>query len=515
MKKLPIGVQTFPEMINGNYVYVDKTQLIHRMIDTGKVYFLSRPRRFGKSLTVSTLEEIFKGSKELFKGLWIYDKIDWQPHPVIHIDFSEISKKYLPLTDSINLVLNEIAASFNLKLVQSHFAMKFRELIKELGKQKQVVILIDEYDKPIIDFLEKDKIQQALDNRDTLKDLYSVLKGNDANIRFLFMTGVSKFSKVSIFSDLNHLGELSLNPNYAALTGYTHKELKTYFADYLNNSSKILEIDDIFNEISDWYNGYSWDGKTFVFNPFSILNFFENNKFDDYWFRSGTPTFLMKLIKERSDYFQLHRLEGMSVESSVFDKFDPEKIELTALLFQTGYLTIKDYNKRTSKYNLQFPNNEVRKSFNNHLLSELSENGSDQNAMLLYDIIETLSSKNTERFFTHLKILFKNISYPLIGKSENYFHTVFFAVIRLLGFDIETEVLTADGRIDAVIKTEKYIYIIEFKSGTADEAIAQIKKKEYALKYAGDCREIILLGIGFNPELKNVENYKEDFFAKS
>ncbi len=510
MKKLPIGVQTFSEMIHGNYVYVDKTRLIHRMIDTGKVYFLSRPRRFGKSLTVSTLEEIFKGNKELFKGQWIYDKIDWQPYPVIHIDFSEVSKKNLPLIDTLNLVLDEIAAEYNVDLKQDNFGLKFRELIKALAKERSVVILIDEYDKPIIDYLEKDKKMMAVENRDILKDFYSVLKGNDANIKFLFMTGVSKFSKVSIFSDLNHLGEISLNPHYAALTGYTHEELKTCFADYLERSSVTLGIERVFEMITDWYDGYSWDGKTFVFNPFSILNFFENNKFDDYWFRSGTPNFLMKLIKERSSYFQPHRLDGMRVESSVFDKFDPEKIELTALLFQTGYLTIKDYDYLKSKYMLQFPNNEVRKSFNIHLLSELSEKGSDQNALLLNDIVEALNSGNVERFITHLRVLYKNISYPLIEKTENYYHTLFYSVIKLLGFDIETEVLTSDGRIDAVIKTDHYIYILEFKMGKAEEAIAQIKRKEYALKYLNDQRELVLVGIGFNPETKNVEDFIEE-----
>jgi len=509
MKKLPIGVQTFPEMINGNYVYVDKTQLIHRMIDTGKVYFLSRPRRFGKSLTVSTLEEIFKGSKELFKGLWIYDKIDWQPHPIIHIDFSKIDYKQKELAVALTNLLDNMAVENGIALNETTVKSRFNELIEKMGKEKQVVILIDEYDKPIIDFLEKDKIQQALDNRDTLKDLYSVLKGNDANIRFLFMTGVSKFSKVSIFSDLNHLGELSLNPNYAALTGYTHKELKTYFADYLNNSSKILEIDDIFNEISDWYNGYSWDGKTFVFNPFSILNFFENNKFDDYWFRSGTPTFLMNVIKG-SNYNMTNLSGGFETETNLFDKYEITDIELIPLLFQTGYLTIKKLNPLNSVVILDYPNNEVRKSFENYLLSTLSEHPLSDNRILLKKFISSLESKEMEAFFHLLKVLFKSITYPLIRNEEAWYHSLFYTLLRLLGFDIETEVLTADGRIDAVIKTEKYIYIIEFKLGTADEAIAQIKKKEYALKYAGDGREIILLGIGFNPELKNVESYIEE-----
>lgn len=508
MKKLPIGKQDFRTLIEDNYVYVDKTELIFRLIDRGSVYFLSRPRRFGKSLTISTLEEIFRGNKELFKGLWIYAMHYWQQYPVIRIDFSKIGYKDIGLTNSIENHLCSVASEYKIKLNSTGVSLMFNELIEELSKKGQVAILIDEYDKPIIDYLEKEKTEQAVENREILKNFYSVLKGNDANIKFLFITGVSKFSKVSVFSDLNHLSDITLNPNYAALTGYTHEELNKYFSDYMENSAKTLGTENIIEEISNWYDGYSWDGKTFVFNPFSILNFFDNNKFEDYWFRSGTPTFLMKLIKEKN--YNITNFSGFETETSLFEKYDITDIELIPLLFQTGYLTIKKLNPLNSVAILDYPNNEVRKSFENYLLSTLSEQPLSDNRIILQKFINSLKDKDVESFIQLLKILFKSITYPLIRNEEAYYHSLFYTLLRLMGFDIETEMLTIDGRIDAVVKTEKHIYILEFKMGTAEDALAQIKKKEYALKYAGDRRKKILLGIGFSAEKKNVGDYLQE-----
>ncbi|MBU0763753.1 MAG: ATP-binding protein, partial [Bacteroidetes bacterium] len=496
MKKLPIGKQYLAGLINDGYLYVDKTEIIYKLIATGSVYFLSRPRRFGKSLTVSTLMEIFSGNKELFKGLWIYDKIDWKEYPVIHIDFSEIIKKSVPVIDSINLRLNEIASENNITLRQKDYGLRFRELIRAVAADKPVVILIDEYDKPIIDYIED--IPQAEENRDILKNFYSVLKGSDKFIKFLFITGVSKFSKVSIFSDLNHLYDITLDDNYAALTGYTEDELFQYFSDYIGavqNKYEVL-VPDIKVLIRDWYNGYSWDGKTFVYNPYSLLNFFSQQKFEDYWFKSGTPTFLMKLIKERK--YPVMQFDNLRVRSDVFDKYELSGMELVPLLFQTGYLTVKNYELSTGYYTLAYPNKEVELSFSSQLLSTLNETSRSENSTLLQDMQKSLAENDVDGFIHFLKVIFKNITYPLIEKRENYYHSVFYLIIKLLGFDIETEVLTCDGRIDAVIKTGNYIYIVEFKlastgsaqRGTAQEAIDQIKKKEYALKYDGDKKEI-------------------------
>ncbi|MBI4646109.1 MAG: ATP-binding protein [Bacteroidia bacterium] len=510
MKILPIGKQDFAKLISEDYLYVDKTEHLHRLISAGSVYFLSRPRRFGKSLTLSTLKEIFSGNKELFKGLWIYDKIKWEKYPIIHLDFSKMGVKELGVETAILYALDEIANESGIVLNHKTPGKKFEELLKKFSGNMQVVILIDEYDKPIIDYIEN--IPKAEENREILKNFYSVLKGNDAHIKFLFITGVSKFSKVSIFSDLNHLDDITLNENYACLTGYTENELTVYFKEYLQLAQNKLGkyFPDITEAIKNWYNGYSWNGADFVYNPFSILNFFSKNQFKDYWFETGTPTFLMKLIKERN--YEIIELSGKIVDTALFDKYDLSNLELTALLFQTGYLTIKSYDVLHETYTLDYPNKEVRKSFENYLFSTFTEKHVANNRKFLNDITQSLSNNDIEKFIHLLKILFKGITYPLIDNKENYYHSIFYLVVKLLGFDIETEILACDGRIDSVIKCNSFIYVIEFKLGTAQSALEQIQKKQYHLKYQNQGKQIVLLGIGFDTEQKNIGDYLVQIF---
>ncbi|MFW5758832.1 MAG: AAA family ATPase, partial [Bacteroidota bacterium] len=417
--------------------------------------------------------------------------------------------KNLPLPESINLILDEIAEQYNISLKQEHYGLRFRELIRSMAQEKQLAILIDEYDKPIIDYLEKEKIPQAIEHREILKNFYSALKSNDENIRFLLMTGVSKFSKVIIFSELNHLYDISIDTNYAALCGYTQDELQLYFKTHINNIRKKFRETDTNQAIREWYNGYSWDDLQFVYNPFSILNFLSRQSFGDFWFSTGTPTFLIKLIKERNyNLTQFHR--GFETEIALFDHYEIENLELIPLLFQTGYLTIKSLDPLTGETILDYPNYEVRKSFDNYLLSSLSETPLAENRIVLKRFVRSLQEKDIESFIQQLKALFKSITYPLIRNEEAYYHSIFFTLLRLLGFEIETEILTADGRIDTVIKTSSHIFIIEFKLGTPQEALNQIKNKEYALKYASDIREKVLLGIGFSTELKNIEGFLEE-----
>ncbi|MBI4647769.1 MAG: ATP-binding protein [Bacteroidia bacterium] len=510
MKKLPIGKQDFAELINKDCIYVDKTEILYKLISDGFYYFLSRPRRFGKSLTVSTLKEIFGGNKELFKSLWIYDKLDWKKYPIIYIDFSEIGVKELGTEQAILNELENIALKNNIKITGTTPGIKFRELIQALAKEAQVVILIDEYDKPIIDYM--DNIPQAEMNREILKNFYSVLKGNDEYIKFLFITGVSKFSKVSIFSDLNHLNDITINPNFSVLTGYTEDDLEKYFSEYIALAQNELNefFPDVKLAIKNWYNGYSWDGKKFVYNPFSLLNFFSNRRFDDYWFQTGTPTFLMKLLKENN--YKASSLSEFETDISLFDKYEISDIQLIPLLFQTGYLTIKKYNILKASVILDYPNKEVQKSFENYIFSTFSEKHISENRKFLNDIIRALNSNDIAQFIHLFKILFKGIAYPHINNKENYYHSIFYLIIKLLGFDIETEVFTCDGRIDAAIKTDNHIYIIEFKLGKAKNAIEQIREKEYALKYANDGRKIILIGIGFSTKKKNVDDYIEESY---
>lgn len=505
MKKLPIGKQDFATLISNDYIYVDKTEIIYKLITTGSSYFFSRPRRFGKSLTLSTLKEIFSGNKDSFKGLWIYDKIDWKKYPIIHLDFSLIDTRQKTLDKALSDALTDISDSYKLVLKDDTLKAKFDDLINQMSVQGQVVILIDEYDKPIIDFIED--IPKAEENRDVLKNFYSVLKGNDANIKFLFITGVSKFSKVSIFSDLNHLDDITLTNAYSTLAGYTETELDFYFPEYLKLADDELSkyIDNVRLAIKNWYNGYSWNGKNFVYNPFSLLCFFANFRFEDFWFKTGTPTFLMKLIKEK--YKRVDKFENLWMDGIAFDKYDISNLDLLPLLVQTGYLTIKSVDPIKNKYLLSYPNNEVRKSFEIYLLSALAEKPFDINSSLLNDVTAALQNNDIDKFINLLKTLFKGITYPLIEEKESYYHSIFYLVIKLLGFDIETKILTSDGRIDAVIKMETHIYIIEFKLGTAQKAIDQIKEKQYHLKYEADKKELVLLGIGFNVKKKNIGDY--------
>lgn len=504
MKNLPVGIQSFSEIIKNDLLYVDKTKYIYELLSS-KYYFLSRPRRFGKSLLVSTLEEIFSGNKELFKNLWIYDKIDWKKHNIIKISFNEIAYKNFGLTKGLTAYMERISAKKNLKIKIDDPSLMFQELIEKLSKDEKVVILIDEYDKPIIDYV--DNPEKARENRDILKNFYSILKDSDPYIKFLFITGVSKFSKVSIFSDLNNLTDLTLSPRASLLTGITHQEMLDNFQEHLANLNKDLGeyFPDIEEKIKSEYLGYSWNGKDYVYNPFSLLSLFFNSQFGDFWFASGTPTFLMKLIKE--DRYTAFDLENKTVFLSTFDKFEIENVSLLSLLFQTGYLTLKEYNPVEMTMRLDYPNKEVERAFTIHLLANMNGGKSGQTNATLVEMMNHIRNNNVDKFLTLLKSLFKGIAYPLIDDKEKYYHSIFYLVIKMLGFNIESEIMTIDGRIDCVLKTEKIIYVIEFKIGNTKKAIDQIKEKAYHEKYSSDKRQVQLLGIDFDTEAKQISEW--------
>ena len=506
-QKLALGSQEFSEVIGNNCIYVDKTEDIYRLVTSGKYFFLSRPRRFGKSLLANTMKELFLGNKKLFKGLWIEDKWDWKKtSPVIKISFSNIDHTKLGLEQAIDLQLNKIAKSYGIVLKMNSNATKFQELIENLANKAPVAIIIDEYDKPIIDYM--DNIPQAEENRDILKNFYSILKDSDKYLRFLFITGVSKFSQVSIFSDLNNLIDITIDQNYSQIVGWTKEEIEKYFPDYLKPlSEKYKDIfPDIMLEIKKWYNGYSWDGITKVHNPVSLMNFFSKRVFGNYWFTTGTPTFLMKLIdKEQKIAFDI---EKVYISTEMLDKYDFSNIHLESLLFQTGYLTIKEYNETYNEITLGYPNREVEKSFSAHILSTLTKAKVNDTDTLLHKIRRNFLANKIEDFIKNVNILFKGISYNLLERKESYYHSLFYMIMRILGFNIEVEIEEIDARIDAVIKTETNIYIVEFKIDlSATKAIQQIKDKQYALKYADDKRPIQLIGINFDTEKKVIEDY--------
>jgi len=510
MKRLPIGKQEIRSLIEGNYVYVDKTQYIYQMIDNPTSYFLSRPRRFGKSLLVSTLREIFSGNKELFRGLWIYDKIEWKTYPVIHLDFSKSGHRAIGTINSLNIMLDECAKSYGVTLEHTAHPLRFKELIEKVSVNGKVVILIDEYDKSIIDYI--DQIDKAIANREILKDFLSILKGSEKYIHFLFITGVSKFSQVSIFSDLNHLNDITVNPKYAQIVGYTEAELLHYFKDYIELLHKNTKdtFPDILQTIKEWYDGYSWDGATFVYNPFSVLNLFENMVFSDYWFATGTPTFLVKMLHEKK--YSVFDLEKKIVNQNLFDKYELTDIDINALLFQTGYLTIKEKNLLRNTFTLDFPNKEVENSFTQHLLATFTEKTINTNTNLLFDLEQALVENDIAEFIENMKILFANITYPNIDNKEKYYHSIFYMALKLIGYNIESEIHTNRGKIDALLQTKDYLYVIEFKVGKAQEAMQQIKKKQYYQKYLNCGKTIVLLGIGFDTAVKNIGEYEIEVF---
>ena len=515
MKKiLPIGIQDFKELRERNCIYVDKTEILKKLITEGKYYFLSRPRRFGKSLTISTLNEIFEGNKELFKGLFIYDKIEWKKRPVIRIDFTSDTYKKFGLDDAISNILRLNYEKYGLTTTEKTNRAKFRDLITQLHAKynEKVALLIDEYDKPIIDYMTD--IDKAEENRDILRDFYGIIKPMDPHLEFVILTGVTKFSKVSIFSELNNLEDITTDANFGTIVGLTKEEIEANFNDYEAESLKKLNFskDEFYKELKNWYNGYSWDNKTQVYNPFSVLNFFKKQEFSNYWFATGTPTFLIDFIKEKG--ISPENFERAAVPSIFFDKFDLRRIDIKSLMFQTGYLTIKDKDE-DGFFILDYPNKEVRDSFIGHLLSDYSEKDISEIGEITSNLLKALRKNNIKAFQKNINALFSSIPHQIfIKNTEAYYHSLIFLILKMIGIYIECEVSTSEGRVDAVIKTDSYLYVLEFKMmpKTAGDAIAQIKEKGYAEPYKTDSREKFMLGISFDADTKRFQAVEVEGF---
>lgn len=504
-KALPFSISSFQKLISKNYIYVDKTRLIYNLVERGGAFFLSRPRRFGKSLLISTLKEICLGNRDLFKECWIYDQIPWDKYPVIHFDFLKIDYKKLGLDKALDNTLNRIAGDFNVQLKGDSISEKFADLIRKLAKDKPVVILIDEYDKPVTDYLED--IPKAEENRQILKNFYMILKGMDEYLRLLFMTGVSRFSRLSVFSDLNHLMDISFHPEYASLLGYTTQEIETYFKDYIQeylekNTECSREL--LFQRLKEYYNGYSWDGKVFVYNPISIIYFFEYKEFNHFWFTTGTPSVLIRIAKTRG--IDARGWEELEVTKPFFDKFDITNMDINLLLFQTGYLTIK---KRVAdRYILSYPNREVENAFLYNLVEAFS--GQEQTSFenTGFDIKEALEHNNIKGFIAKMKAFLAAIPYTLVqGEVEKYYHLVFYLILKLAMGKVNSEQFTNLGRIDMRVETGDYIYIMEFKMGSAATALKQINEKNYYEQFLAQRKKIILLGIGFNSKKRNISSH--------
>ncbi|HMQ48721.1 MAG TPA: AAA family ATPase [Saprospiraceae bacterium] len=505
-QQLPIGIQSFKKLREDNLLYVDKTEILYRLTRYSNYFFLSRPRRFGKSLTLSTLKELFSGQQALFEGLWIYDHWNWEEtHPVIHISFSSIGYKELGLEKAIEILLQEIAQDFGIALLKEGISQMLEELIQQLSSHNRVILLIDEYDKPIVDYL--DDIQLARENQQILKSFYSIIKDADPYIRFLMITGVSKFSKVSIFSELNNLTDLTIHPKFTTLVGYTQAELENYFEEGFEELAGTLAptVADVKRLVKDWYNGYSWDGKNFVYNPFSILSFFGAGEIQYFWFSTGTPTFLVNLLKERN-YYDVGPVE---VGQAAFDSFDIENIDTHSLLFQTGYLTIKSV-EPFGLYVLDYPNKEVKDSMLQYLVAGFSHGAYSRTTPIVIKLRKAFLDNEMEQVIAIINGLFKSIpSQIFIKEKEAYYHSVVFLVFQYLGQFIDAEVNTSDGRIDAVVQTPSHIYVLEFKlDESASAAIQQISKKGYLEKYANNEKQVLGIGINFSSVKKCVDDWE-------
>ena len=506
MKKLPIGIQTFENLIREGYCYVDKTPFIDRLASSGKYYFLSRPRRFGKSLFLSTIKAAYQGKRELFEGLHLYDHWNWETiNPVVHISFgSGVMRTLSDVQVRFEAILQNHEREYGVTLQQEDLRERFTELIAALEEKTghRVVVLIDEYDKPILDNIEKQDLAVTL--REELKNYYSVIKDADPHVEFVLITGVSKFSKVSLFSGLNNLEDITINATYSSICGYTQNELGTIFHDYIQD----VDID----QVQNWYNGYNWLGEK-VYNPFDILLYLKNKKFSNYWFETGTPAFLIKLMEQGK--YHIPDIESFQAGEEIVGSFDIEDITLETLLFQTGYLTLTGCEQIGSftQYGLGYPNLEVKSSLCNAFLTRLSQDRlaktRNQSALL-----HALMAHDPDRPKASFQAFFAFIPHDWYRKNqiagyEGYYASIVYCYFASTGLDVRPETPTNKGQIDLVLHFQDRVYVIEFKvveqAGTG-KALQQIRDKGYAEQFAG--RETYLIGIEFSSEERNIVGFK-------
>ncbi len=505
MKKLPVGIQNFDKIRSDDYYYVDKTWYVHHLASTGSYYFLARPRRFGKSLFLDTLKQAFSGNRACFTGLYLEHHWNWdESWPVIHLSFGTgVLKNRQELDDAILSMLREQSRLHGLFLEESAIAFQFRELIIKLHDQEHrpVVVLMDEYDKPLLDNIGKVDISDEM--REGLRNFYSAIKDCDRYLKFVFLTGISKFSKVSLFSVLNNLEDISLNPDYGAICGYTQDELLTTFADRLTGVN--------LQKLKKWYNGFNFLGAP-VYNPFDILLFLKHRTFRNYWFETGTPTFLMTLLLKKN--YPAPRLECAFATDQLLGTFDTQQIEVESLLFQTGYLTIGSVREvlENRVYTLVYPNDEVKQSLTDFMLGFLIQNipAREANKMALMEILMSRDMDPLRELFHRFFAAIPNDWHRKndIARYEGYYASIFYCYFAALGLDVTAEDATSHGRIDLTVRLPERIFILEFKVVDRDtghnSALEQIRKKAYHDKYRCQVAEIYLIGVEFNRQDRNI-----------
>ena len=508
----PIGIQEFEKIRRDGYVYVDKTDMVYRIASSGGYYFLSRPRRFGKSLLVSTLAAYFEGKRELFSGLAVANlEKEWHSYPVLRIDLSGATYSSKEIFDQkLSGILNEWEDRYGVRNSYTAASIRFEKLISGVSEKtgKPVVILIDEYDKPIIDTLDDESLQDYF--RKELQGFYSVMKTRDACIRFGFMTGVTKIGKLNIFSGLNNIADISMDSSYADICGISEKDLEMYFMESVAGLAEAngLSVQECRDRLREMYDGYRFvEDSPGVYNPFSLFNAFSQKKFREYWFETGTPTFLVGVMRKTS--FDVTTLADQEVDSTLLAATDAIYDNPVPLLFQSGYLTITGYNAEYGIYHLGFPNLEVKRGFLNYLMKYYTSLRSTSGSSVIFRLVAALKEGKPEDFMKILESLFADVPYQIRGASEKDFQYAMYIIVELLSIYVQAERQTSDGRIDLLLQTERYVYIFELKVGrSAEEALRQIEEKGYGKPFESDSRRLFKIGVNFSRKTRRIESWK-------
>ena len=510
-KIYPIGIQNFEKIRQDGYFYVDKTALMYQMVKTGSYYFLSRPRRFGKSLLISTLEAYFQGKKELFEGLAV-EKLekDWIKHPILHLDLN-IEKYDVP--ESLDNILDKSLTAweklYGAEPSERSFSLRFAGIIERACQKtgQRVVILVDEYDKPMLQAIGNEDLQKQF--RDTLKPFYGALKTMDGCIKFALLTGVTKFGKVSVFSDLNNLKDISMDERFVDICGITEKEIHDNLEEELHQlaEKQKMSYEQVCAELKECYDGYHFVEHTIgIYNPFSLLNTFDKMKFGSYWFETGTPTYLVNLLKKH--HYDLERMAHEETDEQVLNSIDSESSNPIPVIYQSGYLTIKGYDERFGIYYLGFPNREVEEGFMRFLLPYYTTVTKVESPFEILKFTREVESGDYDSFFRRLQSFFADTPYEMIRDLELHYQNVLFIVFKLVGFYVKVEYHTSEGRMDWVLQTDRFIYVIEFKlNGTAEEALRQINEKQYARPFDTDGRKLFKVGVNFSKKSRNIEKW--------
>ena len=505
----PIGVQSFSKLRNENCYYVDKTALVHELVTTGYYYFLSRPRRFGKSLLISTLHEYFKGNRGLFKGLAI-DRLEpgeWPCHPVLHIDFNgQLYDSKTSVGEVLESCLREWEREYGASDASMSYALRFGAVIRNAVEKtgRQVVVLIDEYDKPILDVLGDRELEE--NNREVLRSFYSVMKSQDANLRFVMLTGVGKLPQMNVFSGLNNIMDISMNPKYSTICGITEPELHEYFGKGVADlaEANCMTVDEAYEALKANYDGYHFAGDMRdVYNPFSLLIALYDRQITDSWYRTGTPTHLIKMLK-RTDV-PIKNLDGSPCTFARLTEGNVTGDDIIATLYYTGYLTIKQYNRAMSSVILGYPNGEVRRGFLDNVLALSTNVRTGESSTLVLELAMAVQSGDIAGYLEKLRSFFADFPYELIKRNEAHYQDVIYCITKLLGFYVQAEYRTSSGRADMILGTKEAVYVFEFKG--AEAAMSQIDAKEYALPFAADGRRVVKVAVSFSSETRNIADW--------